>query len=105
MGVVGAEEEKHDRHAEQELLSGCILVAVVDLLPHVEIVIGAGVEFEWDAPHPVEHEEGSEHVADIGEGPWSFLRDARNDVVEDLESGDTHEMDGPGTYSQNEIPR
>lgn len=69
MGVMSAEEEEHDRHAEQELLSGRILIAVVDLLPHVEIVIGTGVEFKWDAPHPVEHEERSEHVADIGEGP------------------------------------
>lgn len=97
MGVVSAEEEEHDRHAEQELLSGCVLVAVVDLLPHVEIVVGTGVEFKRNAPHPVEHEEGSKHVADIGEGPRSFLRDARDDVVKNLESGDTHEMDGPGT--------
>lgn len=66
---MSAEEEEHDRHAEQELLSGCVLVAIVDLLPHVEIVVGTGVELERDAPHPVEHEERSEHVADIGEGP------------------------------------
>lgn len=69
MGIMSAEEEEHDRHAEQELLSGCVLVAIVDLLPHVEIVVGTGVELERDAPHPVEHEERSEHVADIGEGP------------------------------------
>lgn len=105
MGVVSAEEEEHDRYAEQELLSRCILVAVVDLLPHVEIVIGTGIKFERNAPHPVEHEERSEHVADVGKGPRSFLRDARDDVVENLESGDADEMNGPGTYKYHEIPR
>ena len=69
MGVMGAKEEEHDRHAEQELLGRCVLVAIVNLLPHIEIVVGTGVKLERDAPHPVEHEEGAEHVADVGEGP------------------------------------
>lgn len=56
MGVVGAEEEEDDGHAEQELLGGRVLVAIIDLLPHIEIIVGAGVEFEGNAPHPVEHE-------------------------------------------------
>ena len=69
MGVMSAEEEKHDRHAKQELFGRCILVAIVDLFPHIEIVIGTGVKFERNAPHPVKHEEGSEHVTDVGESP------------------------------------
>lgn len=69
MGIMGAEEEEHNRHAKKKLLRRRILVPVVDLLPHVEVIVGSGVEFEGNAPHPVEHEEGSEHVADIGEGP------------------------------------
>lgn len=69
MGVVGAEEEEQNRHAEQKFLGGGVLVAVVNLLPHIEVVVGPGVEFKWNAPHPVKHEEGSEHVADVGEGP------------------------------------
>jgi hypothetical protein len=97
VGVVSAKEEEHNRDAEQELLGGRILVTVVDLLPHIEIIVGTGVEFEWDAPHPMKHEEGSEHVADVGEGPRGLLRDARDDVVEDLEGSDTDEMNGPGT--------
>lgn len=69
VGVVGAKEEEQDRHAEQELLGRGVLVAIVDLLPHVEIIVGAGVEFERDTPYPVEHKERAEHVADVGEGP------------------------------------
>lgn len=104
MGIVGAEEEEHDRHAKEELLGRGVLVAIVDLLPHVEIVVGTGVELEGDAPHPVKHEEGAEHVADVGEGPRGLLRDARDDVVEDLEGGDEDEMNGPGTCSCDRIP-
>ena len=69
MGVVGAEEEKYNGHTKQELLGRGILVAIVDLLPHIEIVVSTGIEFEWDAPHPVEHEERAEHVADVGKRP------------------------------------
>lgn len=71
--IVGAEEEEHDGHAEQELFGRGVLIAVIDLLPHVEIVVGTGVELEGDAPHPVKHEEGAEHVADVGEGPRGLL--------------------------------
>lgn len=64
-----AEQEEADGHAEEEFLRRGILVTVVDLLPHVEIIVGTGVELERNAPHPVEHDEGAEHVADVGEGP------------------------------------
>lgn len=69
MGVVGAEEEEHNGHTEQELLGRCVLVPIVDLLPHVEIIVGTSVELEGDAPHIVEHKEGAEHIADVGQGP------------------------------------
>lgn len=69
VGVMGAEEEEHNGHTEQELLGRCVLVSIVDLLPHVEIIIGASVELEGDAPHPVKHKEGAEHIADVGQGP------------------------------------
>lgn len=101
VGIVSAEEEEHDGHAEQKLLSRSILIAVVDLLPHVEVIVGTGVEFERDAPHPVEHEEGAEHVADIGQGPRGLLRDDRHDIVEDLEECDQYKVDGPGTCSRD----
>lgn len=69
VGIVGAEKEEHDGYGEQELLGGGVLVAVVDLLPHVEVIVGTSVELERDAPHPMEHEERAEHIADVGESP------------------------------------
>jgi hypothetical protein len=43
----------------------------------------------------VEHEVGAEHVGDVGEGPGGFLRDAGNDVVEDLEGCNEDYVDCP----------
>lgn len=97
MGIVSAEEEEHDGHAEQELLGRGILVAIVDLLPHVEVIVGTSVELERDAPNPMEHEEGAEHIADVGEGPRGLLRDAGDDIEEDLQRGNEDKVDGPGT--------
>jgi len=71
--IVGTEEEEHDGHAEEKLLGRGVLVAIVDLFPHVEIVVGTGVELERNSPHPVKHEEGAEHVADVGKGPRGLL--------------------------------
>lgn len=69
MGVVGAEQKQNDGHAEQELLRRRVLVSVVDLLPHVQIVVCAGVELKRNPPYPMEHDEGNEHVRDVGESP------------------------------------
>jgi hypothetical protein len=57
MRVVSADKEKNNGNAEQELFGGSILVAAIDLLPHVEVVVSTGVEFEGHTSHPVEHEE------------------------------------------------
>ena len=56
MSVVCAEEKEDNRDAEQELLRWGVLVSVVDLLPHVQIVVGSGVELEGYPPDVVEHE-------------------------------------------------
>lgn len=56
MRIVRAEEEQHDRHAKQELLGGCVLGPVVDLLPHVQVVVGPGVKFERHSSDVMEHE-------------------------------------------------
>ena len=71
------------------------MVAVVDLLPHVQIVVGTGVEFEGCTAYVMEHEIGAEHVDDVGEGPRCFLRDAGDDVEEDFECDDENDMDRP----------
>lgn len=63
------EEKEADWYTKQELLSRGILVPVVDLLPHVQIVVSTSVELERNTPHPVKHDEGAKHVADVGESP------------------------------------
>lgn len=90
-----AEQEQDNRHTKQELLCRRVLIPVVDLLPHVQVVVRAGIELEGHASHPVEHEVGAEHVGDVGEGPGGFLRDAGNDVVEDLEGCNEDYVDCP----------
>lgn len=97
MRVVCAQQEKHDRHSEQEFLRRSILIAIVDLLPHVQMIVCARIEFERNSSHPMEHKIGASHVGDVGQRPGDFLSDARNDVEEDLKSKDKDRVNGPGT--------
>lgn len=98
-----ANEEQKDRHTQQKLLGRRVLVAVVDLLPQVEVIVGAGVEFKGHALHPVEHYVAAEHVGDVCEGPAGLLRDAGDDVVKDLEADDEDEVDAPGACGAEKI--
>ena len=75
-----AQQKQGNGYEQQKLFGGRILVAVVDLLPHVEVVVGAGVEVKGHALHVVKHYIGAGHVEDVGEGPASFLRHARKGV-------------------------
>lgn len=104
MCIVSAEKEQGDGHTQEEFLCRGILVAVVNLLPHVQVVICASIEFERHASHVVEHEVGSKHVADVGERPRDFLSDAWYDIEENLEGDDEDEVNGPGTYRNDERP-
>lgn len=97
MGVVRAEEEQHNWHAEQELLGRGVLCAVVDLLPHVEVVEGPAIKLERHPANIMEHYVGAEHVSDVGQGPGCLLRYTRDDVVEDLETSYQDNVDRPGT--------
>lgn len=65
MRVVGTEKKQHYRHTEKEFLCRCVLSAIVDLLPHIEVVVSASVKFERYSSDPMEHEERAEHVGDI----------------------------------------
>ena len=69
MRVVGTQQEEDDGDTQEEFLRRSVLVPVVDLLPHVQIVVGPRVEFKGDASDPVEHEVGAEHVDDVDESP------------------------------------
>lgn len=51
-----AQQEQDNGHAQQKLLGGRVLGAVVDLFPHVQVVVGAAVELKGHAPDVVEHD-------------------------------------------------
>lgn len=99
-----AEQKKQNRHYQQKLFRRCILIPVVDLLPHVQVVVGAGVELEGYTLHPMEHQVGAEHVGHVRERPRGFLGDAGKGVEEDFESDYEDYMDCPGTYRALSIP-
>lgn len=67
--VMRAEQKEHYGHRQEELLRRRVLVAVVDLFPHVEVVVGSGIELERHASDVMEHKVGAGHVGDVGEGP------------------------------------
>lgn len=98
MRVVRAEEEQHDGDAEEELLGRRVLGSVVDLLPHVQVVVRPAVELEGHTPDVVEHDVGAHHVGDVGQGPGRLLRHAGHDVVDDFEGDNQNEVDGPCTW-------
>ena len=94
-----ADQEQTYGHAEQELLGRRVLVLVVDLLPHVEVVVGARVELEGDAAHVVEHEVGGAVVGGVDERPGGFLREGGDDGEEEFEEEDADWVDEPGAWN------
>ena len=97
MGIMRAEQEQHNRNGQKELLCRCVLIAIIDLLPHVQIIVGSSVELEGDASDVVEHEVRASHVNDVGQCPGDLLSHAWNDITEDLEGDDEHWVYRPGT--------
>lgn len=73
--VMCAHQEQTNWHGHEEFLRRCVLVFVVDLFPHVQVVVRAGVEFERDSANVVEHEICGEHVGGVDEGPAGLLGD------------------------------
>jgi len=69
MCVMCAQEEEHDGDTQQELLGGCVLSPIIDLLPHVEVVVGPSVELERHAADVVEHDVRAKHVRNVGQRP------------------------------------
>lgn len=97
MGIMRAEQEEHNRDGQKELLCRCVLISVIDLLPHVQIVVGSSVELEGYASDVMEHEVGAGHVDDVGQCPGDLLSHAWNDITENLEGNDEDWMYCPGT--------
>lgn len=98
MRVMRANQEQHYGDREEELFGGGVLVAVIDLLPHVEVVVGAGVEVKGDATDVVEHEVRGGRVRAVDESPGGFLGHAGDDVEEDFADEDEDEVDCPGAW-------
>jgi len=74
------------------------LVSVVDLLPHVQIVVRSRIEFKWDSSDPVEHQIRPEHVRNVRQCPGCLLRNTRDDIVEDLQAGNDDDVNSPCTF-------
>lgn len=97
MGVMCADQKQQYRHRQQELLGWGILVAAVDLLPHVQVVVSTSVELKRHTSDPVKHEERAGHISDVGEGPGRLLRAVWNNIKEDLEKSNDDKVDCPST--------
>lgn len=69
MREMGTEQEHQNGNHKKEFLCRCILIPIIDLLPHVQIVVGSSVELKGDASDPVEHQERGAHVGNVDEGP------------------------------------
>lgn len=95
--IVRAEKEEHNRNTQQELFRWSVLGAIVDLFPHVQIIKGTAVEFKGDAADVMKHDVRAKHVGHVGQGPRCLLRDAGDDVVEDLEGGDEDDVNCPSS--------
>jgi hypothetical protein len=62
VGIMSAEKEKDNGDTEQEFLGWGILSSIVDLLPHIQIVVRARIKLEGHPSYPMKHEERAKHV-------------------------------------------
>lgn len=91
------EQEQYDRDGQEKFLCRCVLVSIIDLLPHIQIVVGSSIEFEGYAPNVVEHEVGASHVNDVGQCPRNLLCHTGDDITENLQDDDEDWVYRPGT--------
>lgn len=98
MCVMSADEEQGNGDAQKEFFGRRVLGAIVDLLPHIEVVKGAAVEVERNATDVVEHDVGAKHVGHVGQCPRGLLGDARESIVDDFAASDQDNVDSPGTF-------
>lgn len=101
MCVMSADEEQGNGNAQKEFFGRRVLGAIVDLLPHIEVVKGAAVEVEWNATDMVEHDVGAKHVGHVGQCPRGLLGDAWEGIVDDFAASDQDNVDCPCTYQQS----
>jgi len=56
MRIMCAQKEEHNGHAKQELFGGRVLGSIINLLPHVQVVVGTSVKLEGNSSNVVEHD-------------------------------------------------
>ena len=83
-----AHKKQRHWHPEQKFFGRGVLGSVIDLFPEVQVVVGAGVEFEGHAAHVVEHEVGERHVGEVCEGPGGLDGDGGVQAEEEFEEED-----------------
>jgi hypothetical protein len=86
MRVMCAEKEQNDWDTEEKFLRGCVLGPIINLFPHVQIIVRPSVELEWHSSDPVKHEERSKHIGDIRHGPRRLLGHSGDYIKENLQS-------------------
>ena len=101
VGVVRAQQEQDDGGDQEEFLGRRVLVPVVDLLPHVQVVVGARVKLEGHPLHVVEHQVRAEHVRDVGQRPGGFLAE-RERAEENFQQRYQQDVDRPCSYVLSE---
>lgn len=105
MCVMSADEEQGNGNAQKEFFGRRVLGAIVDLLPHIEVVKGAAVEVEGNATDVVEHDVGAKHVGHVGQCPRGLLGDAGKSIVDNFAASDQDNVDSPGTCQQGSCQR
>lgn len=69
MSIVCTREEKKYWYDQEEFLCRRILIPVVNLFPHVEVVVSASIELKWYTTDPMKHKVGAKHICNVGKGP------------------------------------
>lgn len=98
MSVMCAEQEEYNGNREEEFLRWRVLVPIIDLFPHIQVVVGTRIEVERNTSYVMKHKVRPEHVADVRKRPRGLLRYTGYDVPKDLQSYNEDDVDGPSSY-------
>ncbi len=66
VGIMCAYEKQTNGHQHQELLRRGVLVAIVNLLPHRQVVVGSVVKLKGRTLDLVKHDVGAHVVGQVG---------------------------------------
>lgn len=101
-GRLDCEEVKHTDDSGTELAGGCVLPAVVELLPPGALVVRRGrrgpVRGKWVAFEPVKYVEGDDCVGDVDKGPRLEVTQARVETDQETDSRHDAQVEGPRSW-------